>query len=174
MGMIPKQAIDTSGRAEKSLIERERERWKVGYEMTRGNPTLVNVWEGQAGPFKKAYDNELKVRLGEEKERMGYVDALEKAGKRLESLSNRPTPGLNQASSIASAQAAYAKAKEDRDLYLERLKMEEVLKKPKGGKFYPDPEITADREDPFRSLRRMEAGQLIPEFNRPIGGMMPR
>jgi len=35
MGMIPKQAIDTSGRAEKSLIERERERWKVGYEMTR-------------------------------------------------------------------------------------------------------------------------------------------
>ena len=104
MGMIPKQAIDTSGRAEKSLIERERERW------------------------------------------------------------------------IASAQAAYAKAKEDRDLYLERLKMEEVLKKPKGGKFYPDPKITADREDPFAIFRKMEAGQLIPEFSRSSqgsSGMMP-
>ena len=64
--------------------------------------------------------------------------------------------------------------KEDRDLYLERLKMEEALKKPKGGKFYPDPKITADREDPFAIFRKMEAGQLIPEFNRPIGGMMPR
>jgi len=160
MGLIPRQAIDTSGRAAESILEQERRRQKLGDEENRWSMQTINVWDPRAGVFKDAYEREFKARLDEEKERLGYIEKAEKAKKAFENIGKK---GINPAA-INKAKEAYMAAEEEKKSYLERFSQEQSAKGKRPGRFIPDV-----KADPFAIFRKMEAGQLIPEFNRPMG-----